>query len=484
MGKCCSSTTQKAPKDSKSDKKETAKPVMANTQPQTIVAQKPQINLNKDNKKDDAIPEVLPKDIKVKFIFEGKAIEMNPISCPEVDVFENYLYPVVNNLPQLSSYSYKDSDYKDIDVNKTIKEIFMKGDEKYEEKVHVVNVVYHGLDIPATFNEILSHYSSKTNFIACPMPNTNPFELRIFSTDSLSLTKAFFNIEEFQELVYFSDFSAYCNGGNYLYLSGGEETKDPTDNTMENKYLNWIVKINLTDLKLTRLDGLNFPRFWHSMIFIPNKYVFIVGGNNTKVVEILNTETGEISKDSELNEFHSEPTLCLVNANYLYCFMGFRYEQGENNYSNTIEKCNLRQKERVWEIISLSRGNEADPHCSIETRFFTIGYFNEGNLLIIGGDNVMNKDLNFQDKPKSYLFDYRTDSVREYYFTENALEDFNKDLWGEKFFLPMKSSTGNLSCIIPKQTTDKLKVYQMIEGNQLEVREFEFEESESDVERR
>ena len=42
------------------------------------------------------------------------------------------------------------------------------------------------------------------------------------------------------------------------------------------------------------------------MIYIPNKYIFIVGGSNTKSVELYNIETNQLVKDSELNENRSE----------------------------------------------------------------------------------------------------------------------------------------------------------------------------------
>lgn len=492
MGTCCSTNNNKKPQKTTieaSNKKDIALPVKSNannqaTQVNQPAITKPVINQIQNGNEHQNEIQSLPKEIKIKFMYEGKQIDMNPISCPEIDVFENYIYPVVNNLPVLSEYSYKTNDYKSIDINKNIIDIFKNGDEDYHNKVHTVNVVYHGLDIPINYKDIVSQYSSKTNLIGCPIPNSNPFEFRIFCSDNMTLTKASINIDEFPDLSYFGDFSAYCNGNNYLYLSGGEETKDPTDNTMENKYLNWVCKISLIDGKLTKLDGFNDARFWHSMIHVPNRYVFIVGGNNTKSVELLNTETGEITKDSELNDYHSEPTLCLVNSNYLYCFLGFKYDI-ENNYSNTIERCNLRMGKRTWEVVTLSRGNETDLHCTIETRFFTIGYFNENNLLILGGDNIKNKDIDSIIKPTSYLYDYRTDSVREYHFDEGALDEFNGDLFGEKFFIPMKNSTNNMvSCIIPKQTSDKLRVYLMTDGNQLEIKEFEDEENISQEEDR
>ena len=438
--------------------------------------------------------------IKILFKYEDKLIEENPVILSENELFSNAVYPALNKLQKDSDYSYKNSNFQDIDINKTLKDLFLINNAATHSinEPFIVNVVYNGLDVPYTHNEIINQYSTKTNLIACPIPNSNPFEFRVFCSTDMSLTKTSLIIEDYHELNHFGDFSAYCNGNNYLYLSGGEETKDVADNTMDNKYLSWISKINLQDGKLSKLDNFNVPRFWHSMIFVPNKYVFVVGGNKTKSVEVLNTETGEITLDSELNEYHSEASLCLVNSNYLYCFLGFNYET--NDFSNTIERCNIRQSKRHWELVVLSKGNENNRASTIMSRFFTVSYFNEDNLLILGGDNISFDELNNLNEnnnrdaertlTKSYIYNTKTDLVREYNFEEDAFETFSKDIFGEKFFIPMSKSmvndantnnveymhfNGTLSCLIPKQTTDKLKIYLINDGNKLDIKEFEDE---------
>ena len=37
------------------------------------------------------------------------------------------------------------------------------------------------------------------------------------------------------------------------------------------------------------------------MIYVPNKYIFIVGGSNTKSVELYDMEEKKLTKDNELN---------------------------------------------------------------------------------------------------------------------------------------------------------------------------------------
>ena len=44
------------------------------------------------------------------------------------------------------------------------------------------------------------------------------------------------------------------------------------------------------NLQCRQLIDLIEPRIWHSMIYIPPKYIFIVGGTNSKSVELFPLE--------------------------------------------------------------------------------------------------------------------------------------------------------------------------------------------------
>ena len=68
--------------------------------------------------------------------------------------------------------------------------------------------------------------------------------------------------------------------------------------------------MNDNKIVIKELPNLIEPRTWHSMIYIQNKYIFIVGGSNTKSVELYNIKTNQLVKDSELNENRSECMSC------------------------------------------------------------------------------------------------------------------------------------------------------------------------------
>ena len=406
----------------------------------------------------------LPKILKIRFYYEGVALDLEPLEILETETLSTALEPVKTNLPSLSSYTYSTKDNSPINVNAPLKQFFSNAEE-----VNIINVIYQGLNIPTSKDLIIKAYQNCT-LLGNPVPDSSPFELRIFCSENMILTTATFNIEEYQELNTFSHFSAYCNGNNNIYISGGETEIVKEDGTTENIYLNWVVKINLSDGKLTKLEPMHTPRIWHSMIYIPNKYVFIVGGNKTTSVEVINTETGEISEDSNLNEFHSEPSLCLVNSNWLYCFLGFKNDESQE-FSKTIERCNLRLSKRTWESFNLN--------VQINIRFFTLSYYDDSSILILGGDDISAKEIQNdnqlrESQKKAYLFDYTTDTFSELDYGNENFRDFSKDVFPEKFFIPMRTHTNEqISVLIPMQNHQKLKVYLINADKHIEVKEFE-----------
>ena len=187
---------------------------------------------------------------------------------------------------------------------------------------------------------------------------------------------------------------------------------------------------------------MNEPRTWHSMIYVPNKYIFIVGGSNTKSVELYNMETNEITKDSELNEIRSECTLCLVNNIYLYAFYGFLINQ---EYIKTIERCNLLKEERKWEYVEYKNTNENNLYIS----FFGISYFSENEIILIGGND--NGDNNHYDYIYKIGENGEDDEIKEY---DCNLMDTN-NVFREKLFMPIDNDK---SVNIPLIIGDYIKI--------------------------
>ena len=195
--------------------------------------------------------------------------------------------------------------------------------------------------------------------------------------------------------------------------------------------------------RINQLNNLIEERTWHSMIYVPNKYIFIVGGSNTKSVELYDMEEKKLTKDSELNELRCECTLCLVNNMYLYAFCGFLLHQ---DYNNSIERCNLFKENRNWEYIN------SVENCKFKFNpsFFGISYFQNNDLLLIGGNDTG------EGERHDYIYkigkeDNENDEIEEY-----KLELKEKlSIFKDKFFRPIKD---NKAVNIPMIIGDDIKV--------------------------
>lgn len=194
---------------------------------------------------------------------------------------------------------------------------------------------------------------------------------------------------------------------------------------------------------------MNESRTWHSMIYIPDKYIFIVGGSNTKSVEIYNMETNDINKDSDLNEFRSECTLCLVNNVYLYAFCGFLINQ---DYISTIERCDLLKEERKERKCEYANIKEKDGFI-FRPSFFGVSYFKNEQILLIGGDD------NGDEKYFNYIYkigknEEEADEIEE--FKCDLGEE--KNIFRDKLFMPIGE---NKSVIIPLEIGEDIKIYEL-----------------------
>ena len=181
------------------------------------------------------------------------------------------------------------------------------------------------------------------------------------------------------------------------------------------------------------------------MIYIPYKYIFIVGGSNTKSVEICNMETNEINKDSELNDYRSECTLWLVNNIYLYAFCGFLLHQ---NFNKTIERCNLLKEERKWDFVDIIEKNGIN----FTPSFFGVSYFrNDNEILLIGGND------NGDEKHFDYIYKIgknEEDNIHIVNFNYNLNED--NSVYRDKLFMLIDHKK---SVNIPLIIGDDIKIF-------------------------
>ena len=357
---------------------------------------------------------------------------------------------LINELKLDLEYNYDIYDSNNILINDKI-------NEEFDKIFDIINPIYltikkNSLQLA---KDIREYFSNNTSLISTLTFN-NPSLLGIFiyNINLKQILSYEYPFQDYSQLQFINHFSSFCNSNNSIYISGGEN---------ENEGQNNFIKINCNEIKkneliYTNLVSLNYKRYWHSMIFIPEKYIFIVGGPGIKDIELYDIEQNTIKIDGKLNYERCEPSLILVNNKYLYCICGF---QLNNNFVDTIEKCNLYRKERNWEIVNYQIRNKEDNNTgrNLIVSFFGVSYINDNIILI--GDKENNKIIN-----PNYLLkpnEKDIDIIEEYGFIESN----NTRLFSEKFFIPFNN---NESIVLPfKSGEPKILILNNNDGNIREI---------------
>ena len=255
-------------------------------------------------------------------------------------------------------------------------------------------------------------------------PFSNPFEIFVFHKKNKILKVQKYPQETIQEnnLNYFNISSAYCNGGNSLFISGGE-----TEN-FESIQKFW--KIDLEDQEILT-NSMLVGKKNHSIIFIPNNFVFIVGGNDLKTF-YYDIKINEFISWIDLNKKRIEPALALVN-NYLYCFENVNLNiNSTRNDAFTIEKTDITSENPSWILIkpniNLLFGNQ---------KFFGV-INNNSNIIFIGG-NMYNEDSFIENNNGNNKYNLKYDvnlntieptdiPFKEYYIKEKTFLPYNENI--------------------------------------------------------
>ena len=387
------------------------------------------------------------KNYTIKFINEEKNDEFNDTIDGDITLNQILINMRTRNnsdfILEFSNGAGVGPDKKEENFDKIIEEIYNNN----EPEIVKMKYIYKGLDI--TENAIQSYIENNTIIGNAILDNTETFGIITYDTNNKSLNSFSYKRSEYPELTYLTIFTAYCNAKNCLYFSGGEKEMSYENEEISEKYDEFFC-LDLTELKnnenqliLNQIGKLNEPRTWHSMIYVPNKYIFIVGGSNTKLVELYDIEQKKLTKDSELNDIRCECTLCLVNNMYLYAFCGFIPQK---DYNNSIERCNLFKENRSWEKI------DTIERCKIKFNpsFFAISYYQNNDLILIGGNDQGEAER------ADYIYkiakeENEKDEIEEYKFD---LQD-KVSIFKDKLFVP---TMDNKAINIPLIIADEIKV--------------------------
>ena len=284
---------------------------------------------------------------------------------------------------------------------------------KTEENV-TLNMLYMGLNVSF---DIKKDYEASNTLIAQPLFDLGGnIGLLIYHKSENKFTS---EIVKSEKLLKYNHLSAFCNCNSILYICGGESEENKGTNNRN--FITNFTKIDLFSTEtINELPNLEFPRAWHSMIFIPPKYIFIVGGD-TKSVELFDIEKQKSTPDSEMNEIRNECTLFCLNDSILYAISGI---SPDGNYVKDIEKCNLRAAEREWKIVKLKKTEIEIQNC------YYISSFGENSSSIILFAANENENHNYD----SLIFEEGEE--------EGVLKQFNSNLkitevCPNKMFLPL-----------------------------------------------
>ena len=188
--------------------------------------------------------------------------------------------------------------------------------------------------------------------------------------------------------------SSCCNGDNKLFISGGIVNNDEIVDKL------WI--FDLMDYSVD--DPIKiYPKNDHSMIYIPNQYIFILGGNDEKTF-YYNIKDKNIYNLNNLNIKRIEPALIQVN-NYLYAFDNVNKNKGVHDFEITFEKTNLLSNKPNWELIKPKLSTNIIGTKIIQ-KFFGVAKESDESIIFLGG-NVMDE----YDNIKNYRYNIKKEII-------------------------------------------------------------------------
>jgi hypothetical protein len=380
----------------------------------------------KKNKK-ESNKNLISSDIKINYYFNGK-IEFSGVFKSNDNVSD--LFDILlEKKSKYAEYDLTTNEYLSLSskLNEKIGNIFPDLDEAD------VNMLYLGLDIS---NDVKMEYENTNTVLGMPLFDLGgDIGILIYHKIEKKFTT---EIIKNKKLSKFNHLSSICNGKNILYLSGGDMNKQ----SGKSEPTHYFTSIDLFNVKsINELPKLNVPRSWHSMIFIPKKYIYIVGGG-TLETELYDIEKKSIIVDNKMNELRNECTLFVMNNSILYAFCGI---SPEGTFLSTVERCNLRQKQRSWSFVNYSTADNT----LFEECFYVGTFFSDTSLILF----AVNEDE--KNEFASILFDleYEDNPTLTYYESGGKITD----VVPEKTFHPIGQNT---SIMIPLVGT-KAKIYKI-----------------------
>ena len=284
-----------------------------------------------------------------------------------------------------------------------------------------------------------------------------PFLIFTFEAKKKLIKTRAYNQEQIKQIQLdkFGIDSAYCNGNNSLYISGGLDQA-----TNEEIDLFW--EIDLSENLFCPPVQMTTPKKNHSMIYSEKK-VYIIGGDDLKTM-IFDVATRKISELGNLNYKRYEPSL-IRHGNYLFCFDTSRkyLDNLEKNVFN-FEKIDLSFNSGKWELVSPQISPNLTNSVFCQKFFGVVEDFRE-NIIFVGG--IYDYDFKENDeKDKRMNLQY---NINKNMMEESDLQ-FEEISFSEKTFLPLDNK---IYCLLPNFNKHSPKlVYFYKDKNNVYVDEF------------
>ncbi len=327
-------------------------------------------------------------------------------------------FKMENNMNSIQRNHYIEYSFKNnpIDMNNTSLRNLI------DEETTTIHIATEIKSIPGT-----EKLDALENIEIVGKPFFEPFLIFTFEIQKKLIKIRNYNPDKIKEkeLDKFGINSAYCNGNNHLFISGGV---DPMTN--ENIGLFW-------DFDLTQNSDFSpikmFPKKNHSMLYSQKK-VYIIGGDDVNTM-IYNEDNKEITHWANLNYKRFEPSL-IRHDNFLFCFDTSR--KYINNFENIInfEKIDLSSPSEEWELVN----PQISPNivnCLFCQKFFGVVEDFRENIIFVGG--IYDNDNKEKDNNKNEFMNL------QYNISKNLIEKsdipFNDISFGEKCFFPIDDKT-------------------------------------------
>ena len=177
-------------------------------------------------------------------------------------------------------------------------------------------------------------------------PFENPFKILVFYPNEFNVSIKSYpdeTVEKFKLNKFSLNLSSYCNSHDNLYISGGSG-EDYSSLNSGNKHF-W--KINSIKFNIEKLNELPVDKQSHSMLYIPKRYIYFIGGNNKKTF-FYDIFFSSFNSWANMNKSVKNPTLILLNNIFIYSFGNPDINNPENNF--TFERTNLKSTNPKWEL--------------------------------------------------------------------------------------------------------------------------------------